>query len=68
MLVKKDTDSLTVGLWNLSPDKIIAPTVALGEEYREIKLLQCEATLAEKEVRLTSTILPFECAVIVLNK
>jgi len=68
MLVKKDSDSMTVGMWNLSPDKIIAPMVTLGEEYQELEVLQCEATLEGKEVRLTSTIQPFECAAIVLKK
>ncbi len=60
MVVRKNEDSLSVGLWNFSDDRIDAPIVKLGGAYKEVTtIVGGEAKLKGKEVRL-SVLYPYE--------
>ena len=67
LLTKKSGDGLTVGLWNFSPDRIDAPLVCLGEEYRHLETVQCQGTLRRNQVCL-STLYPQEFACFTVKK
>ncbi len=68
ILAKKDDDSMSVGLWNLSMDDVEAPVLTLGEEYSSVECVNCEATLGGKQVKMSSTIYPMKCAIVELKK
>ena len=52
MLVKKDADSLTVGLWNFCVDSVFAPKVHLGEDWSTLTVGEGSAVLEGRTVTL----------------
>ena len=52
MLVKKDADSLTVGLWNFGVDTVFAPVVHLGENWAALEPGAGSAALEGRTVTL----------------
>ncbi len=58
MLVKKDENSMTVGLWNLSVDTVEVPTVHLGDDWAALECVEGNAVLNGRTVT-TDTLIPF---------
>ncbi len=52
MLVKKDADSLTVGLWNFGVDTVFAPVVHLGADWAALEPGAGSAALEGRTVTL----------------
>lgn len=59
IMCKKDDQGLSVGLWNLSKDKIKAPEVTLAETIGSISYIKCTGSAERNKVTL-STLYPFE--------
>ncbi|GBF76507.1 hypothetical protein PA598K_04982 [Paenibacillus sp. 598K] len=63
LIVKKDEESMAVGLWNFFPDRIQQPVIELADDYTEIEFLHCTGTLSGRIVQLDSPLHAFEyCA------
>jgi len=67
VMCKEDENTVSVGLWNLSKDKIKKPVIELAEHYREAEFISCEGEMQENTVSL-STLYPYEFCGIVLKK
>ena len=67
ILTKKNENELAVGLWNYSRDRIDAPMVTLGEQYRFLETVQCQGSLDGRRVRL-STLYSQEFACFLVRK
>ena len=52
MLVKKDENSMTVGLWNFCLDAVFAPKVQLGEDWSTLTVGEGTAVLEGRTVTL----------------
>jgi hypothetical protein len=52
MLVKKDENSMTVGLWNFCVDAVFAPKVQLGEDWSTLTVGEGTAVLEGRTVTL----------------
>ena len=66
VLAKSDGKRLSVGLWNIFPDAIYAPTVDLDRDYERVEAFGCGATLSGDTVTLTD-IPPYSFAFISLT-
>lgn len=64
---KAEEGSLTVGLWNFSPDPVFAPEVRLGEAWNEAEFLNTSGSLEADRVRLVE-IPPFGFAAFTVRK
>ena len=60
MMVKKDENSLSVGLWNFSVDTVDAPTVHLGADWKQLECTQGTAVLDGRTVP-AGALTPFTC-------
>ena len=60
MMVKKDENSLSVGLWNFSVDTVDAPTVHLGADWKQLECTQGTAVLDGRTVT-AGALTPFTC-------
>ena len=60
MMVKKDENSLSVGLWNFSVDTVNAPTVHLGADWKQLECTQGTAVLDGRTVT-AGALTPFTC-------
>ena len=67
MLVKKDENSLSVGLWNFGADTVFAPTVHLGADWTGLTVGEGSAVLEGRTVRV-GELIPFGCAFFTLHK
>ena len=67
MLVKKDENSLSVGLWNFGVDTVFEPRVHLGEDWATLTAGEGSAVLEGRTVRVGGLI-PFGCACFTLHK
>ena len=66
MLVKKDADSMTVGLWNFGVDTVFEPVVHLGADWADLTVGEGSAVLDGRTVTLEP--LPaFGCAFFTLH-
>lgn len=63
-MVKKNEDELSIGLWNLSPDKIKNAKIKINVDYSEVKFINCKGRKCEDGVILESYIYPYEFAAI----
>lgn len=61
LMCKKDTNTMSVGLWNMFADAVDQPVVELEEEYRSIRFLNCSGRLEGNKVVLEE-IRPFAFA------
>ena len=57
-IVKKDGDSLAVGMWNIFPDSVLDPVIKLKAEFSKIETCNCKAELDGDTVKL-SDIAPY---------
>lgn len=64
---KQDGESLSVGLWNFSADRIFAPEISLSREYGGARFIQCSGRLCGRSVFL-SDLEAFGFAGVVLAK
>jgi len=63
LMVKKDEQSMAVGLWNFFPDRIQQPVIELADDYAEIEFINCTGTLSGRTVQLDTPLYAFEyCA------
>lgn len=63
LMVKKDEQSLAVGLWNFFPDRIQHPVIELADDYSEIAFINCTGRLSGRRVVLDTPLYAFEyCA------
>jgi len=60
-LVKRNENSLAVGLWNCFADAAYEPMIELDGEYSEISFINCKGTLCKDKVCIDE-ISPFEFA------
>ena len=67
MVVKKDENTITVGLWNMYADKIKNAEFLIGVPYRNITFFGCEGHREEGKIVLDTTIYPYEFAAIELE-
>ncbi len=65
-LVKKDADSLTVGLWNLGVHTVFEPTVQLGGDWAKIECGEGSAVLDGRTVTC-GALTPFTCCFFTLK-
>ncbi len=56
IMTKKNSKSLSVGLWNIYPDKIFNPVIELDKNYKNIKFINCSGMLVDNKVTLDSII------------
>jgi hypothetical protein len=68
LLAKKDDNSLAIGLWNYSKDKILNPVVQLGRRYANIKIVGGEGRLEGDKIMLTTQIKAYEFCFIEVTK
>ncbi len=61
LMCKKDTNTMSVGLWNMFADAVDQPVVELEEEYQGIRFLNCNGRLEGNKVVLEE-IRPFAFA------
>lgn len=59
ILCRENEDSLSVGLWNIFPDEVIQPKIALSEEYSRIDCYHGFGRIDGKTVCLEQDIPPF---------
>lgn len=62
MIVKRDGDKMSVGMWNLFEDTVFTPEITLDREYSTVRFLNCEGGLKGSVVRLTTDIAPYGMA------
>lgn len=67
MICKKDQNTLSVALWNMSQDKIFAPKITIDEKYSSIVGVNCLCELNDNEVKL-STLNAFDFCFFTLEK
>ena len=58
----KDRTALSVALFNMNIDEVIAPEIRLDREYSQVKLIGCEGELFGNVLRLKSDIEPYGMA------
>jgi hypothetical protein len=63
LMCKKDNESMSVGLWNISPDEVIDPVITLDRSYSNIDFYNCNGRLEDNRVLLDNDILPFDFAI-----
>ncbi|MBO4368430.1 MAG: hypothetical protein J5859_06925, partial [Clostridia bacterium] len=66
LLAKEGGGELSVGLWNIFPDRMFSPVITLSREYRHLEAFGCEAVLEGDTLRL-SDIAPYDFAFFRLN-
>lgn len=62
ILCKRNGDELTVGLWNLFPDKILNPVIKLDGFYNSIDCYNCNGEIKDDSVLLKESIDPYDFA------
>ena len=68
LMAEQDEDSMSVALFNCFADQAIDPVVVLGEEYKEIECLNCEASLQGNRVTIESPFHAFTFAAFKVKK
>lgn len=68
LICKKDTNSLTVTLFNCFADALANPVIILDEAYTNIECTGCEAQIVDKSVILTSKLYGFTSAAFRVSK
>jgi hypothetical protein len=63
----EEGSALSIALFNMNVDEIIAPIIALDKEYSSVKCVGCEAVLEEKTLRLKGDVLPYGMAAFELS-
>mgnify|MGYP004513792937 CR=1 FL=1 len=61
IIAKKNSNSMSVGLWNIFADEIFEPVIELDREYSEIEFINCRGRLEGNKVIL-SDMAPFSFA------
>ncbi len=62
ILCKRDGDTLTVGLWNLSHDEAISPEIFLDREYTLADCYRCSGTLTGNVFHFHGDLMPYSFA------
>lgn len=68
LLCAKDVDSCSVALFNCFADSLTNPVIRLGERYREISCVGCDAELDGDKVALTSKLYGFTSAAFCVHR
>ncbi len=71
ILVKKDDDGLAIGLWNFFADAVESPRLFLADDYANAEIINCGnagCTLADRQLTLHTTIMPYAFAGILLRR
>lgn len=63
----EEGSALSIALFNMNVDEIIAPIIALDKAYTSVKCVGCEAVLEEKTLRLKGDVLPYGMAAFELS-
>lgn len=56
LLCKRGGGSMAVGLWNLFPDAVLSPVIALDKAYSRAEFINCSGSLDGDRVRLDADI------------
>ncbi len=67
-LVKKDENSLAIGLWNFCADRMLGKVIELAEAYREAEFIGCTGQLVGNRIFLEDAPLAFAYCFIHLKK
>lgn len=67
-VVKGDEKSLSIGLFNISPDEIERPEILLGESYNSADFYNNSGTLSGKTVTLKEPVSPYGFTFVTLKK
>lgn len=68
LLVKEDETTVTVGFWNMHPDRIDDLRFAVTGAYTGVEFYACDGVWEDGYVSLTSTVYPYEFAAFELKK
>ena len=68
VLAGSDGESLAVGLWNIFPDPVYAPTVRVDRAYALAEGFRCEPALRGNVVTLQNDIPPYGFAFVLLHE
>lgn len=65
ILCKKNAQELTIGLWNIFPDKILKPEILLdSDNYAVVSFYNCEGKIIDNKLILNDTIEAYDFAFI----
>lgn len=64
ILCKKNTNSMTVGVWNIFADTMYSPEIILDGSYRNAEFYNCDGILKENKIQLHTDIIPYGFALI----
>lgn len=53
-ICKDGEDGMAVGLWNMFPDEILNPEIALAEEFQNAEFINCQGALENDKLRLSA--------------
>lgn len=62
IMAKKGADSMTVGLWNIFPDRIFNPVIELDKSYSKVEFINCTGKLDGDKIILNDDIQPYSFA------
>lgn len=63
-LVKRDENSLKIGIWNLFDDKADSLGIKVNRQINSVEFVNCDGYWKDGEITVTSTVYPYEfCAV-----
>lgn len=65
---KRDGKNLTVGLWNIFADEVIAPEICMDKEYTAIDCYRCDGHIEGKKVRFSTDIPPYGTAIFTVRE
>lgn len=68
ILCNQNSDSLSVGLWNIFPDEILNAEIILGDTYSSIDCFDCDGELVGNKVKLKAPVFPYGHAFFTVKK
>ncbi len=63
-MVKRNENEISIGLWNLSPDKVKNAKLKTNVKYEEIEFINCNGRVCDDGLVIESCIYPYEFAAV----